>query len=153
MKRFDLVVLGIPVPHNPRAGTVPAIAKMKRGLQVTLRDCYPIPFVPSKVREWQKVIHYSAQRKVQETDFEMWKDTPLLVDVTFYLPRPKSLPKRVQYPIKKPDDDNLMRPLQNALQGVVYDTDSRIVTKLVRKRFHPEGKIGVTISIRVCDDD
>jgi len=140
-------VLGAPVPQNDNPTHVAAIAKIKSGQRVTIKDCIPHTYVPKKVREWGRVIHYSAQETVKKSNFEIWKETALSIVVTFYLPRAKSLPKRVKYPIKKPDDDNLMRPVQNVLQGVVYDNDSRIVDKHIKKRFHPEGRCGVHLIV------
>lgn len=54
-------------------------------------------------------------------------DEPLMADVTFYLPRPKSVPKRRIHPAVKPDGDKLLRGIFDPLKGVIYREDSRIV--------------------------
>jgi len=61
--------------------------------------------------------------------------TPLAVTVVFHLPRPKSLPKKVTRPVSRPDFDNLVKLVTDALQGFAYDNDSRIVDSYISKRF------------------
>ena len=60
---------------------------------------------------------------------------PLTATLDFYLPRPKSAPKRVTLPIRKPDTSNLLKAAEDAMRGVVYADDSLIVDLHVRKRF------------------
>jgi len=135
MKRFDLLVLGFPIPQGrPRVFT-------PKG------DKFPVATDPPKSRKWKEEIRYAAQKKIEETGHQIWKEMPLYINLTFYVPRPKSLPKRIQQPMRRPDLDNLEKAVMDALQGMVYDDDSRIVLKISEKVFHPEGKIGVAISI------
>ena len=73
---------------------------------------------------------------------------PLVATLDFYLPRPKSAPKRVTLPIKKPDASNLLKGVEDAMRGVVYADDSLIVDLHVRKRFaDAENPPGVHILI------
>jgi len=60
---------------------------------------------------------------------------PLWVRATFFLERPKSLPKRVIYPVSKPDLDNYFKTLTDALEKYVYQNDSQIVSCVIRKRY------------------
>jgi Holliday junction resolvase RusA-like endonuclease len=62
-------------------------------------------------------------------------EAPLAIELTFHLPRPQSLPKRVLHHIKKPDCSNLLRAVEDALKGVVYRDDSQLVDVVVRKRY------------------
>lgn len=135
MKKFNLLILGKPTPQGRPRGFIP-----KGGRHIVFTD-------PSKSRKWKDEIRYAAQKKVEETGHQMWKDTPLYVNLTFYLARPKSLPKKIQQPFKKPDLGNLSKSVEDGLTGIVYDDDARIVVEVHEKVFHPEGKIGVAISI------
>ena len=65
---------------------------------------------------------------------------PVLLDLTFVLPRPKSLPKRVSYHLKKPDVDKLARCVLDGLTGVVYRDDSQVVTVSAHKRYQKAGE-------------
>jgi Holliday junction resolvase RusA-like endonuclease len=64
-------------------------------------------------------------------------DGPLVMTVTFYLPRPKSLPKRVEYPVTKPDLSNCLKAIEDALNGIVFVDDSRLVEIRMAKRYDP----------------
>jgi crossover junction endodeoxyribonuclease RusA len=55
--------------------------------------------------------------------------------VVFYLPKPKSYPKRVTYPTKKHDIDKLARAVLDALKGILYDDDGQVTDLTARKRF------------------
>jgi Holliday junction resolvase RusA-like endonuclease len=55
------------------------------------------------------------------------------VNVTFGIQRKKSWPKKWIYPPGKPDLDNYEKLLFDALEGLVYENDSRIVYKTSRK--------------------
>ena len=55
--------------------------------------------------------------------------------LTFMMPRPKSLPKKFVYHIKKPDLDNLGKSVKDALQGIIYKADSQIMILLLEKQY------------------
>jgi Holliday junction resolvase RusA-like endonuclease len=63
---------------------------------------------------------------------------PLEVDMQFVMPRPKSLvwkkrPMPRQWDARKPDRDNLMKSVQDALNGLLWADDSQIVAGNVEK--------------------
>ncbi len=70
---------------------------------------------------------------------------PLSVDATFYLLKPRSKPKKCLYPDTKPDHDNLEKALYDALEGIVYVNDSRIVDKKFKKRWGDPPRVEVII--------
>jgi len=45
------------------------------------------------------------------------------------------MPKKIEHHIKKPDLDNLAKSVKDALQGLIYKTDSQIVELILRKRY------------------
>lgn len=57
------------------------------------------------------------------------------VDVTFYLPRPASLPKKQVDMVKRPDIDKLGRAILDALTDVCFEDDSQVVDLLLYKRY------------------
>jgi Holliday junction resolvase RusA-like endonuclease len=61
--------------------------------------------------------------------------TPLKMEITFYRQRPKSLPKRVKYPVQKPDLTNYLRLVEDSLEGYLYSSDSNIVEIKATKGF------------------
>jgi crossover junction endodeoxyribonuclease RusA len=60
---------------------------------------------------------------------------PVELSVVWYLAKPKSTPKKVIYPTKKPDTDKLLRAVLDALTGVVYEDDSQVIRAIAEKRY------------------
>lgn len=76
-------------------------------------------------------------------------DGPVALVLAFYLPKPKSAPRRVTQPLKKPDLDKLVRCVKDGLtRAGVYHDDAQVVELMGRKEFaagivDPEGPRGV----------
>lgn len=63
-------------------------------------------------------------------------DGPVHVIATFYLNRPKSTPKKILRPFRKPDTDKLVRSLFDAMTaGGVFTDDARVSDLWAAKRF------------------
>lgn len=60
---------------------------------------------------------------------------PLSLKVTFYLSRPKSLPKKFIDHVRRPDLDKLIRGATDALTKVVWADDSQLVTITAHKKY------------------
>lgn len=64
-------------------------------------------------------------------------DCPLRMDFVFVFPRPASVPKRLGTGrlahTGKPDRDNVMKSLQDALEGILFRNDSLICDGRVQK--------------------
>ena len=72
-------------------------------------------------------------------------NVPLKLEATFYRERPKSLPKKLQLPISRPDWDNYGKLLTDALEKYVYRNDSQITTAIIKKRFGTPPRIELII--------
>lgn len=74
-------------------------------------------------------------------------DGPMCLKVIFYRERPESHFRKggglkanaPAFPHTKPDADKLLRAVQDAMKGVVYTDDSRIVDPQVSKRWGKQG--------------
>lgn len=55
------------------------------------------------------------------------RETPLAIEVTFYVARPASAPRRVLMPTKRPDLDQYVKLLLDAAAGILWVDDSQIV--------------------------
>jgi len=69
---------------------------------------------------------------------------PLLAKIQFRLQRPKSLPKKIIYHTKKPDADNMLKLLMDALESVVFVNDSQFVGITMSKEY---GVPGISMEI------
>lgn len=76
-------------------------------------------------------------------------DCPLSLLIRAYRTRPKSRP-RDEWADTKPDADNIHKLITDALEGVLWVNDSRIVDTRCLKKFAPEGAPG-WIEIEVSD--
>ena len=119
--KFEVRVYGLPVAQGrPRAFKLPSG-------QIQVYD-------PAKSRDWKRTV--MAQALVCKPAHLL--AGALAAEMDFYLPRPKSLPKRVVYPMKKPDASNLLKAVEDALRGIVFADDSQIVTLRATKHYATE---------------
>jgi Holliday junction resolvase RusA-like endonuclease len=73
-------------------------------------------------------------------------DCPVVVDLEFWLPRPKGEPRR-PYPHVRPDIDKLVRAVLDSLSGTAIVDDSRVVRLTAEKRYAAQ-KCGARIEVR-----
>lgn len=103
-----------------------------------------------RTKPWQQEVAGAAVAARAAADGRAWAITEdaIVLDVTFYLPRPKSLPKRIVEHCKKPDLDKLLRATKDALTGVLWRDDAQVVALTGAKAyaggcFDPDGINGV----------
>lgn len=98
-------------------------------------------YTPRATREWERWIREEAGKHRPP----QLLDGPLVLEATFYVLKPKSSPRRRQYPDTKPDVENLGKAVCDALQGLIYVDDSRIVEEILRKRFGDPPRVEIAI--------
>lgn len=105
---------------------------------------------PELIR-WRQQIAAVASK---EMDARLPIEGAVVLDAHFFLPRPKSLPKRVLWPAKRPDLDKLVRAVGDALVfGGVLGDDSQIVRLHASKHYSTlESPSGVTVIIGPIED-
>lgn len=132
-----LVVHGVPVPQGSKSAfVVGGRAVITEGKK------------SASLKEWRSAIAACARLWLQQNGSPAPLDGPVSVDVVFYLPRPKSAPRRVLVPATKPDADKLVRSALDALTKIAYTDDSRIVDLNVRKRFAVDSPPRAEITVR-----
>ena len=110
-------VRGIPKPQGR-----PRIVRFPNG-KAGLKD-------PEASRDWKNYVRMCVAEKVQEPI-----SGPVALELWFYLPIPKSFSRRKRLaalsgeilPAKKPDLDNLVKAVLDALLGVALQDDKQIV--------------------------
>jgi Holliday junction resolvase RusA-like endonuclease len=113
-------VFGLPIAQGrPRA------FKTRAG-QVRVYD-------PANARDWKRTVQ--AQVLTQKPSQPV--DGPLKMTLQFILPRPRSLPKRDLFPERRPDLSNMLKAIEDALNGVVFRDDSQIVRMELAKDYGP----------------
>ncbi len=99
-------------------------------------------YTPKNTRQWEEFVRHQALKYRPEV---LWEG-PIMMTLGFMMPRPKSMPKKVIYHTKKPDVDNLAKSIKDALQGIIYKTDSQIISLTVSKRYSPR-EYGVEVKL------
>lgn len=102
-------------------------------------------------KDWRYAIQAVAWELKPQKPF----DFPLFVELTFYLPRPKThyntkgnlKPNAPRVPGAQPDALKLARAVEDALSGIIWRDDSIITTEIIRKRYANIGAHGVTVTI------
>lgn len=104
---------------------------------------------PAKSKSWKESVRWQFIEQMHKENRSMIEGV-IEADLVFLLPRPKSLPKKTKYHVKKPDLDNLVKSVFDALQGIAFHSDSQIYKMTVTKLY--ENKIpGVSIILRRID--
>lgn len=89
------------------------------------------------LKSWQQLVaecahHAMMQRPAAERGLELGA---VRLSVAFFLPRPKSLPRREVAHTKSPDLDKFVRAIQDALTGVIFRDDAQVVELVAMKRY------------------
>jgi Holliday junction resolvase RusA-like endonuclease len=130
------VVTGKPVGKGrPRASTRGGFVRM---------------YTDAKTLGYEAAIADEAARAMSGAEpFE----TPMQMQVSCYYPIPKSWPKKIKqeaideerFPNVKPDLDNVVKAILDALNGVVYRDDAQVVNLVATKRYATEPRVEVYI--------
>ena len=110
----------------------------RRGKMV---GCYD----PARSKSWKETVKWQAIEQKAEI-----LPNALSMRLSFRLPRPKSLPKKVKEHTRKPDLDNLVKAVKDALKGVCYKDDAQIVELVATKQYNEN--TGVMINIATIKD-
>ena len=107
-------------------------------------------FTPKATREYEQLI--VSEWEKQWGGIEPIKN-PIAVRVMFYMPIPKATSNKarermaagLEVPAKKPDIDNLLKAVLDALNGKAYHDDNQIVDISAEKRYSSNPRTEVLI--------
>jgi len=79
---------------------------------------------------------------------------PIKLELTFYMPIPKSTSKTKKtqmlqeqiLPTTRPDIDNLAYIVTNALKGIIYNDDAQIVDMILHKRYSEQPRTNIKVT-------
>ena len=126
MSEFSFTVWGVAQPKGSARAFVP-----KGWTRAVVTSDNP------KNKGWQQLVAEAAGR-ARDTVGAALLTGPVKLTVTFFLPRPKSLPKRTLHHLKKPDLDKLVRSVKDGLSKVVWEDDSQVVMVVAGKCYAEE---------------
>lgn len=108
-------------------------------------------YTPSKQVEYENWVRLCYRRAYPEAEPF---DRPLMVSLLIFLPIPKSESRKKRalmangeiLPTKKPDVDNVMKSVLDALNGLAYRDDSLICVASASKKYAESPKVLVEIT-------
>lgn len=133
----------IHVPGHPVAKGRPRFARHGKFIQT---------YTPKKTQTFEDIVRFHA--------LEAWApreplgQVPITLAVRCWLQIPKSWSKRLRnlslsgamWPLGKPDLDNYLKLVGDALNGVVYLDDSAVVAASISKRFSDNPGLDIEVS-------
>lgn len=105
-----------------------------------------ITFTPKKTRDYEQSLAYAAGIKMGGKEPF---DVPLKINIRFFFPIPKSFNKskhklaadKVLLPAKKPDIDNLIKAILDALNGIVWVDDALVCAVVAGKSYSENPRV------------
>ena len=112
-------------------------------------------YTPDKTRNYESLIKEAAIQAMGSNEI---LETPVNLYLYIRAPIPKSLSKKrleaclngLEKPIKKPDASNVLKSVEDAMNGVVYKDDSQIVNIHVTKVYSSQS--GIDVCVKECLD-
>jgi Holliday junction resolvase RusA-like endonuclease len=140
-------VLGTPAPK----GSSRAFVNRKTGGAIMAPGGSKVN--QERIKSWSAAVREAALEAIGERAEPVFVRCCVFVEVVFYIARPaghwgkgknagRILPSAPPAPLSKPDGDKLLRTTWDALTGLAFDDDSRIVDWVGRKRWAEPGSRG-----------
>lgn len=128
----SFVVAATPAPQGSKNAYL-------RGARVVLVES------STSLPAWRRAVAEAARAACD--DYPL--DGALDVDVTFYVPRPKSVARRARaMPTVKPDVDKLVRSLFDGItDGALWVDDARVTDLAARKRYADDHPVGAVVTV------
>ena len=126
------------IPGKAVAQSRPRFAR--RGNHVATYDAAPS-------RDYKSWVKHCALEVMKQKSMQIIpRDIPLKIILTVNVERPKSCPKSRTLPVTKPDLDNTLKTIQDALEGIAYQADQQIVSLSATKRYADSGGVTVVLT-------
>ncbi len=130
--------------------TVPGAAVPKGRPKFARRGNFAVAYTPEKTVSFENLVKSRADDAMNGREMYLG---PVQAVVNIYLPIPKSWPKKFKEMAlagqvgmtKKPDMDNIIKALFDAMNGIVFKDDSQVVFSMSRKIYSTTPYTEVTI--------
>jgi len=102
----------------------------------------------SKLKPYRHTLTKVAALSLREIGLEAPlcdRSTAVEVHIVWTIAKPRSMPKRVTMPTKKPDTDKLLRAVLDSLTGIGYEDDAQVVRVIAEKQYGLPERTEVTV--------
>lgn len=136
--------------------TIPGTPVGKGRPKFSTINGHAVAYTPEKTVNYENLVKLSFRQECGTVQpYE--KDVPLVAEIHAYFPIPKSTSKKKRKdmleglinPTKKPDCDNIMKAIFDALNGLAYYDDSQICRTCITKRYDDIPRVIVLITKEV----
>lgn len=108
---------------------------------------------PEKCKNYKALVKQMAWQAMTKEQFSC-TDLPVRMEMTFFLPRAKSISKKKRpHPITRPDIDNLYKGVADGMEGIVYDRDEQVIVCTISKRYADGDPVGCEIRVMIDDGE
>ena len=131
------------IPGPPQGKARPRVVRAKSGISLT--------YTPDKTIAYEELVR--ARYQVAAHGFKFADDAQVGIQITARYPIPKSKSKRIKAamlagqikPTKKPDCDNIVKFICDALNEIAYHDDAQIVLVQIAKEYADESRTDVRL--------
>ncbi|MFA7519593.1 RusA family crossover junction endodeoxyribonuclease [Shewanella sp.] len=131
MKTIEAIIYVVPTP--------------KGRARVAVIGGHARAYTPAKTRKAENDISYAIRQQCMgQGTFDA--GVPLTLYAKFFIDKPKSAPKKMTAPVHRPDLDNYVKLLLDALNKFVIPDDSQVVNMHIKKCFGSPPRIELIIT-------
>lgn len=131
------------IPGPPQGKARPKVVRIKTGASVT--------YTPDKTVRYEELTR--SRYQAASHGFKFADDAQVGIQITARYPIPKSKSKRIRVamlagqikPAKKPDCDNIVKIICDALNEIAYRDDAQIVLVQIAKEYADEPRTDVRL--------
>ena len=139
MQELNFVIPGSPIGQGrPKFSTI---------------NGHAVAYDPEKSRNYKAYVKMLAVQAMKDNGFNMIEGPcAVLINAFFLLPKSKSKRfreaalKGTERPTKKPDADNIVKAIQDALNGLAYKDDACIVELACHKYYSDNPRVEVFVT-------
>ena len=131
---------------------VPGTPRGKQRPRVVRQNGRTISFTPDQTVQYENLVRWCYKTAENSKRFPDNMPLKVIINAYYEIPKSASKKKRAQMidgelrPTKKPDADNVLKAVADALNEVAYRDDTQLVDCIVHKYYDTEPRVIVTIT-------
>lgn len=134
-------MINFSIPGPPQGKARPRVVRAKSGMSLT--------YTPDKTVRYEELVR--LRYKAAANGFKFPDGAQVCVQITARFPIPKSKSKKAKAqmlqgkikPTKKPDSDNIIKIICDALNGIAYKDDAQVVLTQAGKEYSDDPRTDV----------
>lgn len=135
--------------------------KQRPRMVMSRRSANPIVYTPTKTRKYEELVKYCYFHSCKNGGYKRFqKGAPLEVNIIAYYGIPKNISKNKEKamlsgkikPVKKPDADNCVKIILDALNKVAFYDDAAVVKINFEKQYGNNPKVLVKVKGEMSDE-